>query len=40
MKYILQEKPLENFMVDYNKMNENVEKVLLLATELLDKKLK
>ena len=40
MKYILQEKPLENFVVDYNKMNENVENVLLLATELLDKKLK
>ena len=32
-----QEKLLENVMDDDNKMNENVEKVLLLITELLKK---
>ena len=33
--YILQDKPLENFMNDDKKMYKNVEKVLLLTTELL-----
>ena len=32
-RYIFQDKPLENFMYD-NNMDENVEKVLLLITEL------
>ena len=35
--YILQDKPLENFISDDNKIDENIEKVLLLTTELLEK---
>ena len=35
-KYILQEKSLEKSMDDDNNMYENVEKVLLLGTELLE----
>ena len=37
-KYILQEKSLEKSMDDDNNMYENVEKVLLLTTELLQKR--
>ena len=35
--YNLQEQLLENFMDDDNKKHENVEKVLFLTTELLEK---
>ena len=36
-KYIFQDKLLENLMDNDNKMNENVGKVLLLPTDLLEK---
>ena len=36
-KYIFQGKPLETFMGDDNNMDENIEKVLPLTTELLEK---
>ena len=39
-KYIFQDKPLEKFMDDDNKIDENVEKVLSLTNGLLEKWLK
>ena len=38
-KYILQDKLIGYLMNDGNKMDENVEKVLSLTTELLKKKI-
>ena len=37
MKDNFQDQLLENFMGDDNKNNENVDKVMLLTTELLEK---
>ena len=37
MKDNFQDQLLEKFMVDDNKNNENVDKVMLLTTELLEK---